>query len=578
MANEIPDMLMSYAAFQQWIEGRLSGLSGHDKGDPWQLFSKELLPLTDYGKSFYKFRDNPRKTRDHGWDIQGMGVDENAHTTLYVQSKFKMPSQNDLDSVISNFTPLAGVPEGQLPLGGMIVDRQDIFFAITTISDLQTSIVPNYLRSGKPSVMYFKQWLLEKRIEIIDGPVIWKLFRDWFVKSFGSTQAQTLNFVGSYAKFENVYLGVIAASEVRRIYHETGNAIFFENVRDFTGQTDVNEKIAETIQKEPYNFLALNNGIVFSASDVQELDTSTLQLDRASIVNGCQTTTTIVQTNPSNQQEFYLQVKIVKIDEEPTSWKVTHAANYQNEINRIDLDLARFIRPQVVKKQSWWAGIPLNDSNDVWNIIEVFNRQKVTWQNVRIMFIGLFSRDPGNMFDVNFAAVNGDLLSAFLENERLKQQLFDVVFALHEASERGARQASEWLDSDSEMREIFARLLGDTRAPYMQYLTILATCALVDINIAERQEPTSKEFERMKNLIQQFQMTLETEINELDYAYFVALEKVANDVLVTVDSGDKVAISKKMHSRITKRDKFTNLFLQVKLGIQAARRGRDLYR
>ncbi|MBZ0301357.1 MAG: AIPR family protein [Anaerolineae bacterium] len=407
--------------------------------------------------------------------------------------------------------------------------------------------------------------------------MVWRLFRNWYLKSFGDPQPQTLHFVCPYTKFENVYLGVLAASEIRRIYEETGDAIFFENVRDFTGYTDVNQKIAATIKDEPAQFLPLNNGIVFSTSSVEEIDLTTLTLDRASIVNGCQTTTTIVQTLPPEGTECFLQVKIVKIDEEPTSWKVTHAANYQNEINRIDLDLSRYIRPQIVKKQSWLSGIPLSDDNDAWSIITVFNNQKVTWKNVRILFIGLFSRDPGNMFDVNFGAVEGDLLALFLQDKELNQKLFDVVFALHEASERGSDNAREWLAGDEQMREIFSRLLGDTRAPYMQFLTILAICALADMNIAQREEPLQKEFDRMKLIVKQFHEVLESQKEELNYAYFVAFEKVANDVLTTVETGDRAAISRLMYSRITKRDRFTNLFLQVKLGIQSAKRGREIY-
>jgi hypothetical protein len=572
----IPEILSSYSLFSQWIEGNLSELKGHDKGDPWQEFTKKLIPLTDLGKKFHKFKDNPRKTRDNGWDVKAIHIDEEKTDTLYIQAKFKLVSQNDLDSVISSFVPLAGVDANQLMFSGMSVDRYDVSFAICTLSDIQSAIIPNFERSGKPTVSYFKQWISEGRLTIVDGPTIWKMYREYYLKAFAEPQEQILSFACPPTHFANVYLGILAASELRRIYNNTGDSIFFENVRDFTGQTDVNEKIADTIRYEPDQFLTLNNGVVFGASNVTELGPTKLRLERASIVNGCQTTTTIAQSIPTNGEDFYLQVKVVVASGE-TSWKVTHAANYQNEINRIDLDLAKHIRPQLVKKQSWWAGYPVTSDNDPWSIIDVFNKQKVTWKNIRIIFIGLFSRDPGNMFDVNFSAVQGELLSSFLQDEDLKRKLFDVVFALHEASERGARQAAEWLNDDQEMGEIFSRLLGDTRAPYMQFLTILAICALADLNIATREDSPSKEYDRMKLIINHFHQILDAEPEELTYAYFIAFEKVAGDVLVTVDSGERDAISKKMHSRITKRDKFTNLFLQVKLGIQTARRGRERY-
>ncbi|MBZ0301358.1 MAG: hypothetical protein K8J31_16545 [Anaerolineae bacterium] len=127
MSTVIPDVLSNYAAFQQWIEGQMSGLQGHDKGNPWQEFAKHLVPLTDFGKNFQNFKDNPRKTHDKGWDIKADGTSDHDTRTLFTQTKFKMPSQNDLDAVISSFVPLAGVKEGQMPLSGMAVDREDVF-------------------------------------------------------------------------------------------------------------------------------------------------------------------------------------------------------------------------------------------------------------------------------------------------------------------------------------------------------------------------------------------------------------------------------------------------------------------
>src|SRR5262249_5549570 len=148
---------------------------------------------------------------------------------------------------------------------------------------------------------------------------------------------------------------------------EVGDAIFFENVRDFVGRSSVNNSISDTISTQPERFLQLNNGIVFSANKVEIIDDTHVRLDRASIVNGCQTTISLVETEPNPGQEAYVQVKIVQLDVAGASWDVTHAANFQNEIARIDLDLARFIRPQLVRRQGYWSGIPVKESDDAWD-------------------------------------------------------------------------------------------------------------------------------------------------------------------------------------------------------------------
>src|SRR5262245_39419691 len=112
-------MLSSFAAFQQHIDAQMEGLSGHQIGDPWQEFSKGLIALTDLGKEFPVLRNNPRKTRDKGWDILGTrGEDEKEK--LYIQAKFKVNDRNVLEGVISDWVALAGIPDGQLTLEGIV--------------------------------------------------------------------------------------------------------------------------------------------------------------------------------------------------------------------------------------------------------------------------------------------------------------------------------------------------------------------------------------------------------------------------------------------------------------------------
>jgi len=338
-------------------------------------------------------------------------------------------------------------------------------------------------------------------------------------------------------------------------------------VRDFIGaSTDVNQEIAVTVREQPDQLLALNNGIVFSASKVELLDANTLKLDTASIVNGCQTTITLVNTSP--EKECYLQVKIVQTDEHRGNWQVTRAANFQNEIKKIDLDLARFIRPQLVRKMGFEADTPIKSDNPL-DILDTLTRTNITWRNVRILFIGLFSRDPGNMFDVRWDLVNKDLLNLFFQDEEKQKLAFEVVFELHKAAERGAEKTRQWLDAET--RDIFRRLLGDTRSPYMQFLSILATCAYVDENVAQREESLTREADRMERILRKFARALEERGDDLDNAYYVAFEKISGDVL-DQSSDDDAVLRKMMYNRITQQKKFTNLFRQVKIGI--ARLGR----
>lgn len=175
MDQKLPSILSSYGAFRQHLEGQLKGLSGHAKGDPWQEFAKRLVPLTDFGKPFGALRNNPKKTRDKGWDI--FGKDEDTKSTIYVQAKYSVPDINELESVISSWVPLAGVVEGQLPFDELGGGNANVYFALVTLSDLHSAILPRYRESRRPAVTYFDMWIAEKRVVIIDGPVIYLDFR-----------------------------------------------------------------------------------------------------------------------------------------------------------------------------------------------------------------------------------------------------------------------------------------------------------------------------------------------------------------------------------------------------------------
>lgn len=567
MNQNLPPILSSFSAFRQQIEGQLVGLQGHDKGNPWQEFTKRLTPITLFGGRFGSLRDNPKKTRDKGWDLTGRDAESNA--ILYVQAKYAVNDVNDLDSVISSWIPLAGIGEGQLPLEDISGGKANVCFALVTMSDLHSSIVPRYKESKRVPATYFNSWLRENRLAIIDGPSIYNIFREQYVKTFAEPQTQVLHFVSKHIHFANVWFGILAASELRKIYESAKDSIFFENVRDFIGETDVNQEIARTITQTPERFLEMNNGIVFSTSKATEIDECTLQLDRASIVNGCQTTLTLVNT-PS-EKEPYLQVKVVEISQKKEGWEVTKAANFQNEVKRIDLELAMYIRPQIARRQGYVVGAPIG-GNNILDLLDIFNRQPVTWRNIRILFIGLFSKEPGNMFDVRWDLVENRLLMYHFQTEAQVQRVFNVVFDLHQAAERAVEKTRQAYTEDAELVTLFSRLLGDTRAPYKQYLIILAICALTQTNIAERANGLEEEIARMDRLLTAFQEALDKTPNLVDEAFLIGFEKAAGDALEDVRTADIEEVRRKMYNRITKQAKFTNLFRQVKLGLIRHRR------
>jgi hypothetical protein len=164
-----------------------------------------------------------------------------------------------------------------------------------------------------------------------------------------------IEFSSEIIQFNNVFKGIVSGEKLIEIYQEYGNSIFLDNIREFlgsesgkvnrgAGQFAVNHEISKTILENPEKFLERNNGIVIKSSKVTKLTKNKISIEKASIVNGCQTTMSLVMHKAKG---CFVDVKIVQSED---SWDIAEAANFQNEINQLDLRLAKYIRPQEIRR------------------------------------------------------------------------------------------------------------------------------------------------------------------------------------------------------------------------------------
>lgn len=112
----------------------------------------------------------------------------------------------------------------------------------------------------------------------------------------------TLSFDGGYFEdkgdYGRAWIGSVASKELLRLSKKYENELFAGNVRLFLGERKggINEQIIKTAKEKPGQFWALNNGITIVAdSATPGKDENKLNLKRFSIVNGCQTTSCLVQ-------------------------------------------------------------------------------------------------------------------------------------------------------------------------------------------------------------------------------------------------------------------------------------------
>ena len=140
------------------------------------------------------------------------------------------------------------------------------------------------------------------------------------------------------------YLAVIPARVLADVFDEYGSLLLESNVRTFlSARGQVNRGIQSTLAQEPERFLAYNNGLTTTATEV-ELGRSAqgitiLRLHRWQIVNGGQTTASLAHFLRSdkarNVDGVSIQMKLVTVSDSDSATVVQAVAKYANSQNRV---------------------------------------------------------------------------------------------------------------------------------------------------------------------------------------------------------------------------------------------------
>jgi AIPR protein len=135
------------------------------------------------------------------------------------------------------------------------------------------------------------------------------------------------------------YFAPLSATELVTLEGIESQALFDWNVRKSLGRTKVNKEIAASVadQSEHKNFLLYHNGLTVIAEDV-ETGEDTITLRGYSVVNGCQSLSTLNGNRAKISPELRLMAKIIKISpNDDLSAKITRNSNNQNATNARDL-------------------------------------------------------------------------------------------------------------------------------------------------------------------------------------------------------------------------------------------------
>ncbi len=526
-----PMFLKSVDSLQAHIQEHFSQLASTDKGTRFAEFAARLIETLPDLEQFGPIRLNEKKSHDGGVD----GSSEvSGDSRLHMQAKLSMTTKEEIDSVLSKFQALEHAAEQGPRQRSLSLEQPPPnpppSYALVTSVRLK-GIMDRYKAVHMSSRAFYDKLIGAGRLHIVDGDKLFTAVRAAYSRAFGAPNILELTSPGGWIQFGNVWLGFLKASDLVKLFDLYGDGLFYENVRDWLGpmsgkkapdQLTVNQEIAQTISRTPERFLERNNGITFKARQVVSKDGS-IELMEASVVNGCQTTMALVKA-ASSVEKCLVQVKIVESDD---AWDVAKAANYQNPVAKINLELAPYIRPQLVRQAAAEAGVRIDDAgaDNAVSLLNALYNDRLQYEELRFLYIGLLSISPNNIIDQIYTSLRDDLLTGFAQTEVDRGLMMDCMFQLTLQTREVVTEAKTIFGSEDAFGP-FMRIFEQEKPQYRMFLSIVAISALIGIDVSERLAP-GKELDRMRSFLQTARAILQSDPHRFRTAYLKAVSALA---------------------------------------------------
>jgi hypothetical protein len=134
----LPPFLRSFEDLIGHFDQHFEPLNSSQRGDAFLGFCLKLVPFTEVGRRFTNLRASEKKSHDHGVDLISDPNEEGQ--ILCVQSRYKVPGKEELDSIVSKFADYQSLHAPQTS-GQLFPDCDEIrhrhVFMIVTFSKLQ---------------------------------------------------------------------------------------------------------------------------------------------------------------------------------------------------------------------------------------------------------------------------------------------------------------------------------------------------------------------------------------------------------------------------------------------------------
>lgn len=136
--------------------------------------------------------------------------------------------------------------------------------------------------------------------------------------------------------------------------------LFNDNVRDYQGDTTINNEIFNTIASDPYSFVLLNNGITIVCDSVTPGNRK-ITIKNPQIVNGCQTSSVLyhAQEKGVDLTNISLSIKVIATKSDKIMNKIVRGTNKQNIVYDEAFEVTRDFHKDL---EDFFNAMPINGS------------------------------------------------------------------------------------------------------------------------------------------------------------------------------------------------------------------------
>jgi AIPR protein len=293
-------------------------------------------------------------------------VDDLARSNKYIEAEFifvQAKSASKFDGAdISNF--FFGVRDifkqtSKMPKNEKVKEKIDLINLIYNKSANFKRGNPNlklyYVSTGKWQSDHHLTIKIDAETELLKNL---NIFKDVVFTPVDATSLQKLynhakNSISKTIDFENkvtipeikgikeAYLGILPVTELIKLItdeHETMlRGLFYDNVRDFQGENDVNLEIEKTIQSADKDFFVLlNNGVTIVADSLSKTGNK-FSIEGFQVVNGCQTSHVLYNNKDTVTLAMQVPVRIIVSDDDDIKNKIIKATNRQTPVKNEEL-------------------------------------------------------------------------------------------------------------------------------------------------------------------------------------------------------------------------------------------------